>query len=73
MRGKWYTTEDKVSKEEKVLRRLVMKLYRISKRYGLRYTDVYTLSTEGSTSINIRAKRGEDVVVNSYKFIRGEI
>ena len=68
---KWYRMEDKrISREERALRSIVKHLYRVCKRYRITHSDIYILSTEGSTTLNIRAKKGEDVVVNSYAFIR---
>lgn len=68
---KWYTMEGKkISREEKILRSIVKRLYRVCKHYGITHSDVYILSSEGSTTLNIRAKKREDVVVNSYAFIR---
>lgn len=72
---KWYFIgkNDKVSKEDKALRSVVKKLYKVCKKNNMQYSDVYIMSSQGNTTLNIRGKRGEEVVVNSYAFIRKEI
>ena len=72
---KWYFIgkNDKVSKEDKDLRSVVKKLYKVCKKNNMQYSDVYIMSSQGNTTLNIRGKRGEEVVVNSYAFIRKEI
>ena len=65
--------EHKVTKEDKALRRIVKKLYKACKKYGIQHSDIYVLCTDGCTTLNIRAKRKEEVIVNSYAFIRKEI
>ena len=67
---KWETdNEGKVSKEEKFLRRMVRKLNRYTKRHGIRYAEVYVIESDGTRTINIRAKRDAIVIVNSYAFV----
>ena len=67
---KWKTdNEGKVSKEEKFLRRMVRKLNRYTKRHGIRYAEVYVIESDGTRTINIRAKRDAFVIVNSYAFV----
>lgn len=67
---KWETdNEGKVSKEEKFLRRMVRKLNRYTKRHGIRYAEVYVIESDGTRTINIRAKRDALVIVNSYAFV----
>lgn len=67
---KWETdNEGKVSKEEKFLRRMVRKLNRYTKRHGIRYAEVYVIESDGTRTINIRAKREALVIVNSYAFV----
>ncbi len=67
---KWETdNEGKVNKEEKFLRRMVRKLDRYTKRHGIRYAEVYVIESDGTRTINIRAKRDALVIVNSYAFV----
>ena len=67
---KWETdNEGKVSKEEKFLRRMVRKLNRYTKRHGIRYAEVYVIESNGTRTVNIRAKREAIVIVNSYAFV----
>ena len=67
---KWETdNEGKVSKEEKFLRRMVRKLDRYTKRHGIRYAEVYVIESDGTRTVNIRAKRDAIVIVNSYAFV----
>lgn len=67
---KWETdNEGKVSKEEKFLRRMVRKLNRYTKRHGIRYAEVYVIESDGTRTVNIRAKRDALVIVNSYAFV----
>lgn len=67
---KWYTDNSvKVSKEEKFLRRMVRKLNRYAKRHDIRYAEVYVIESEGTRTVNIRAKRDALIIVNSYAFV----
>ena len=67
---KWMTdNKGKVSKEEKFLRRMVRKLNRYTKRHGIRYAEVYIIESEGTRTVNIRAKKDAFVIVNSYAFV----
>lgn len=67
---KWETdNEGKVNKEEKFLRRMVRKLNRYTKRHGIRYAEVYVIESNGTRTVNIRAKRDAIVIVNSYAFV----
>ena len=66
----WYYLEDKDRKLDRKLQRKVRSLYRLCQKHGLSYAEVYVLSTEESTTLNIRAKNGKDVVANSYAFAR---
>lgn len=68
---KWYTLgKDEHSKLEGKLRRRVKALYRFCKRHGIDYCDLYILSSDGSTTLNIRAKKDEEILVNGYAFVR---
>lgn len=59
---------------EKALQRRVESLYRFCKKNHLPYADIYILSSQGSTTLNIRAKdKREIIVVNDYAFIKKEI
>lgn len=67
---KWETDDEgKVSKEEKFLRRMVRKLNRYTKRHGIRYAEVYIIESDGTRTVNIRAKRDALEIVNSYAFV----
>jgi hypothetical protein len=67
---KWETdNKGKVNKEEKFLRRMVRKLNRYTKRHGIRYAEVYVIESDGTRTVNIRAKRDAIVIVNSYAFV----
>ena len=67
---RWETdNEGKVNKEEKFLRRMVRKLNRYTKRHGIRYAEVYVIESDGTRTVNIRAKRDALVIVNSYAFV----
>ena len=67
---KWEPDDNgKVSKEEKFLRRMVRKLNRYTKRHGIRYAEVYMIESNGTRSINIRARRDALIIVNSYAFV----
>lgn len=69
---KWYLLEKgKYERLEKAMKRKVKSLYRFCKKNRLSYSDIYVLSSEGSTTLNIRAKTEKDVVVvNAYAFVR---
>lgn len=69
---KWYSLEKgKYERLEKAMQRRVKSLYRFCKKNGLSYGDIYVLSSDGSTTLNIRAKTEKGVVaVNAYAFVR---
>ena len=70
-RYRWYTLGDKGNARlENKLKRMVKSLYRFCERHGIDYCDLYILSDEGNTTLNIRAKQDKDIVVNSYAFVR---
>jgi hypothetical protein len=70
---KWYTSgkeSNKVSRIERKLRRMARVLNKISKKYGFTYVDVdFIHGTKDTESINIRVKKGDEVVFDSYAFI----
>ena len=70
---KWYTSgkeSNKVSRTERKLRRMAKLLNKISKEYGFTYVDVdFIHGTRDTESINIRVKKGDEVVLDSYAFI----
>lgn len=69
----WFTegkSIEKASRLEKKLRRMARKLNKISKKHGFTYLDVYFLrGLKGTESINIRAKKKDEVMFDSYAFI----
>lgn len=69
---KWYTlnTDSKPGRCERKLRRLVKKLHRICRKYGLSYAETYYISSDGTATLNVRAKKDRQHVVNSYTFVR---
>lgn len=59
---------------EKAMQRCVKSLYRLCKKNNLPYADIYILSSQGSTSLNIRAKdKKKTGVIDEYAFIKKEI
>ena len=71
---KWYTLNaetDRPGKEERKLRAMVKRLYRFCMKNGLNYAEVYYLDSDNSATVNIRAKKLDNTVVNSYAFIKG--
>ena len=67
---KWNTFGRKViTKEEKKLRKVLTKLSRYAGRHGIDYIDLYILSDKTSKTLNLRAKKGEVEVANSYALI----
>ena len=75
MKLQWYFLDKgKYKRLERAMQRRVKSLYRFCKRHGLPYADIYILSSEGNTTLNIRAKDKKGVVVvNDYAFVRKEI
>ena len=69
---KWYTMNEgkKTDRREKLMRKMANKLYRFSKKYGFSYTEVYYISSDGTATLNIRAKNDVSVEVNSYAFVK---
>ena len=69
----WYTegkSVKKVSRLEKKLRRMAKALNKISKKYSFTYLDLYFIhGTQGAETINVRAKKKDEVVFDSYAFI----
>lgn len=69
----WYTSgkKAKAGRIERKLRRMAKKLYKMSKRYGYTYADVYFLTgSEGTRTIDVRVKAKDKVVFDSYAFIK---
>ncbi len=69
----WYSDgkkNDKASKIERKLRRIAKLLNKISKKYGFTYLNLYFIHGKGDVeTINVRAKKGDEVVFDSYAFI----
>lgn len=67
---KWNTFGRKViTKEEKKLRKMALKLNRYAKRHGIEYVDIYLLGSETSRSVSIRAKKNGEEIADSYAFV----
>ena len=61
----------KADRRVKFLRRMAIKLFQFCKKYGFDYAEVYYIATvDDNATLNIRAKNGEDSVVNSYSFVK---
>lgn len=69
---KWYTMKDgkETDRREKLLRKMVKKLFRFCKKYGFSYAEVYYISSDGTATLNIRAKSNDENVINSYAFVK---
>lgn len=69
---KWYTMNkgEKTDRRERIMRRMVKKLYRFCQKYGFTYAEVYYISSDGSATLNIRAKKSNCEAINSYAFVR---
>ena len=69
----WYSDgkeSNKISRIERKLRRMAKVLNKISKKYGFTYLNVdFIHGTKDTESINIRVKKGDKVVLDSYAFI----
>lgn len=69
----WYSEgkeNNKVSRIERKLRRMARILSKISKKYGFTYLDLYFIhSIEGVEAVNVRAKSGDKVAIDSFTFI----
>lgn len=67
---KWNTYGRKeITKEEKKLRKMALRLNRYAQRHGIDYADIYSLGDETSRSVDIRAKKNGVVTVDSYTFV----
>lgn len=67
----WYTIGlTKANRAEKKLRRMVLKLNKLAKKYKFNYAEVYILDSDGTRTVNIRAKKGKFTIINSYAFIK---
>ena len=70
-RTKWHSLEKgRHSLLERLLKQKIKSLYRFCKKHGLDYCDLYILTTEGTTALNIRAKKNGEVIVNGYALMR---
>lgn len=58
------------TKEEKKLCKMVMRLNRYAERHNINYAELYILETEGSRTVNVRAKRDGREVANCYAFLK---
>ena len=68
----WYTEGKKLKagRIERKLRRMAVKLYKISKRYGYTYAEVYFLTgSEGTQTVDVRVKAKDKVIFDSFAFI----
>ena len=67
---KWNTYgRQEITKEEKKLRKMALRLNRYAEKHGIDYADIYLLGDETSRSVNIRAKKNGVVTVDSYTFV----
>ena len=65
--------ESKDKKLENKLKRRVKSLYKLARKYGVDWIDVYVLSTDEQTmSLNIMAKHewGSEMTINDFAFVR---
>ena len=70
---KWYGIEKgKFWFIEKVLMWKAKSLERFCRRHKLNYADIYLLDSDGSATLNLRAKKGSIVVADGYAFIRSK-
>ena len=67
---KWHSLGEGHSLLGKLLKQKVKSLYRFCKRHGLDYCDLYILTSEGTTALNMRAKKDGEVIVNGYALMR---
>lgn len=68
---KWYGIEKgKYRFIEKVLMWKAKSLERFCRRHKLNYADIYLIDSDGSATINIRAKKGDVVVAEGYAFVK---
>ena len=71
MKLRWYKDGlGKPTRIEKKLRRMVLKLNKFAERHGLTYAELYIIDSDSTRTVNIRAKRGCIVEVNSYAFVK---
>lgn len=69
-KNKWWSIEKPIDdKIDKALRKKVEKLYKFSVKHNLTYASIYLIDTEGSATINLRAKKGYKVIADSYAFV----
>lgn len=69
---KWYSMNEgnNTDRREKLMRKMVAKLYKLSKKYGFSYAEVYYISSDGTATLNVRAKSDGNELVNSYAFVK---
>ena len=68
---KWYSIEKgKESKAEKIFRRKAKSLLKLARKFGFNYAEIYYINADDSATINFRAKKNDNTVVNSYAFVR---
>jgi hypothetical protein len=61
---------EEVTEAEEEMRKLALELKRIVDKYGFDMAETYMFRREEDTSLNIRAKKNGNVVMDSFTFIR---
>ena len=70
---KWYNLEKgKYWFLELILKHKAKSLYRFCRLHHLNYADIYMLDSEGSATVNFRAKKNGIVVADGYAFVRSK-
>lgn len=67
MKREWKYSNNTVT--EKKLKKLSLKLEKLCRKEGLTYAEVYLIQSENTCTINVRAKKEDNTVSNSYAFI----
>lgn len=67
---KWYGIEEGNWLVELMLKWKAKSLYNFCRRHKLNYAEVYFLDTNGSATINLRAKKGSKTIADSYAFVK---
>lgn len=70
--AKWKTSKDRVSKEDKILRIISWLLYLTCSMFKIDYANIFITFDDEATITNLRGKRKEEVVADSYKIIKNK-
>lgn len=68
--AKWKTSRDRVSREDRFLRIIGWLLLLTCSVFKIDYTNIFITTDNDSTIINLRGKRREEVVADSYIIIK---